>query len=98
MARLDPQPRSDPTRARLPLGKLARDPSQRELGHEMTIDPRSVAEPPAEPQPVMEIDDKERWTVSPSKVAVDRAIIFALPCIFSINYRVTTEIYTVVHT
>jgi hypothetical protein len=87
MARLDPQPRSDPTRASPPLGKLARDPRQRverELGHGMTIDPRGVAEPPAEPQPVMEIDDEERWTVSPSKVAVDRAIIFALPCIFSI--------------
>jgi hypothetical protein len=50
----------------------------------MTIDPRGVAEPPAEPQPMMEIGDEERWTVSPSKVAVDRAIIFALPCIFSI--------------
>jgi hypothetical protein len=50
----------------------------------MTIDPRGVAEPLAEPQPVMEIGDEERWTVSPSKVAVDRAIIFALPCIFSI--------------
>jgi hypothetical protein len=87
MARLDPQPRSDPTRASPPLGKLARDPRQRverELGHGMTIDPRGVAEPPAEPQPVMEIGDEERWTVSPSKVAVDRAIIFALPCIFSI--------------
>ena len=60
MARLDPQPRSDPTRAS-PLGKLARDPSQRververEPGPGMTIDPRGVAEPPAEPQPVMEM-------------------------------------------
>ena len=87
MARLDPQPRSNPTRASLPLGKLARDPRQRverDPGPGMTIDPRGVAEPPAEPQPMMEIGDEERWTVSPSKVAVDRAIIFALPCIFSI--------------
>ena len=87
MARLDPQPRSDPTRASLPLGKLARDPSQRverELGHGMTIDPRGVAEPPAEPQPMMEIGDEGRWAVSPPKVAVDRGIIFTLPCVFSI--------------
>ena len=83
---LDSQPRSNPARASL-LGTVARDPSQRverEPGPGMAIDPRGVAEPPAEPQPVMEIGDEERWAVSPPKVAVDRGIIFALPCVFSI--------------
>ena len=83
---LDPQSRSNPARASL-LGTVARDPSQRverEPGPGMAIDPRGVAEPPAEPQPVMEIGDEERWAVSPPKVAVDCGIIFALPCVFSI--------------
>ena len=83
---LHPQPWSNPARASL-LGKVARDPSQRverEPGPGMAIDPRGVAEPPAEPQPVMESGDEERWAVSPPKVAVDRGIIFALPCVFSI--------------
>ena len=84
---LDPQPRSNPARASLLLGKVARDPSQRverEPGPGMAIDPRGVAEPPAEPQPMMEIGDEGRWAVSPPKVAVDRGIIFTLPCVFSI--------------
>ena len=84
---LDPQPRSNPARASLLLGKVARDPSQRverEPGPGMAIDPRGVAEPPAEPQPMMEIGDEGRWAVSPPKVAVDRGIIFTLPCVFYI--------------